>query len=115
MARGGDPPGGRMAWQEKWRFRRLWPTEWAPRRRALDEVHEVPALSSVRPELAGDDRSWAMRRGFPEIDEAVVRQARWKTVYAGPFRLHERSGLKDGRAFLCGVFHLAPRSENHAT
>lgn len=33
-------------WQEKWGFRRLAPTEWAPRRRALNELHEITELHS---------------------------------------------------------------------
>lgn len=32
------------SWQEKWRFRRWGPTEWAPTPRALGELYEVIKL-----------------------------------------------------------------------
>lgn len=95
---------GAAKWQEKWRFRRLAPTERTPRRRALCELREVIEMSSVCPELAADDRVWALGHGFPELDEGAAR----RTVYAGPLRLEEHIGLKEGRAFLWGVRVTSP-------
>ena len=58
-------------WNEKWRFRRLLPHEWAPRRRALGEFDEITDPRTVDASQA-DDGQWLCRGGFPEVPAEML-------------------------------------------
>ena len=84
------------SWLERWRFRRLLPHEWAPRRRALGELPEItdPTTATDSPLVT---QQWKLRVGFPEVDHAFHKNsAPWKTLFAGPFRYTEHITLKEG-------------------
>eukprot|EP00972_Heterocapsa_arctica_P019184 2830617-Heterocapsa_arctica.AAC.1 len=94
-------------WQEKWRYRRLDPSEWAPRKRALGKLCELTDPRTVRECVLPEDRQWAMREGFPEVPPAVLSDLDWRTVYAGLFNFTKHIKVKEGRAFLWALHHAA--------
>ncbi|CAK0845583.1 unnamed protein product, partial [Prorocentrum cordatum] len=74
-------------WNERWRYERLPPSEWAPRRRALAaELDPLvdPVTSDAGPwdldELGGapSEFAWRPRAGFLEIPKAAILGRPWK-------------------------------------
>jgi len=102
-------------WQERWRFKRLEPNEWAPRRRALGELDEITDPRTVHNTLITDDCDWKFRVGFPEVPEEECRAEDWKTVYAGKFAFKESIGILEGRAFLWALRKAAKNLSSHST
>ncbi|CAK0837412.1 unnamed protein product [Prorocentrum cordatum] len=101
-------------WNERWRFRRLQPSEWAPRARALGEFDAVVDPRTVDPDgSVPADRRWIEREGFPEVPFEVCQKGHWKTVYAGRFRYCEYIGVLEGRAFLWALRRVARYPECH--
>ena len=96
-------------WNERWRFRRLEPSEWAPRRRAFDPPPD-PILDPSTVVLEDDpflgteptpsELQWAPRAGFPEVPPDILKFEDWQTLKAGRFKFKESIGAKEGRALL---------------
>ena len=109
-------------WNERWRFRRLSPDEWAPRKRALalheavDPFHDlntVPLgvfrgnpLCAVPPELR-----WREREGFPEI--GPTDDWGWKVDRLGVFKYDEHITAKEARVAVWSVAFDMEKVENH--
>ena len=106
-------------WSERWRFRRLTPEEWCPRRRALPD----PSLHDLYtdPRTLGDQSvvyqhyfgiedadlqegaepspshlDWRMHEGFPEVGD--VSSWGWRVTSSGKFHFAESIGVKEARA-----------------
>eukprot|EP00438_Fugacium_kawagutii_P002019 Skav214231 [mRNA] locus=scaffold1133:6956:10370:+ [translate_table: standard] len=109
-------------WNERWRFRRLGPEDWAPRRRALarDAVGDPVTVTGCEYDgwgtgEAGDDI--AIDDGFPEVDASLSQSGRWSTVLMGKWRTSEHITLKEGRALILCLRRLTrsslSRSKKH--
>lgn len=98
---------GEGAWQDRWRYRRLPPSEWAPRRRSAQRfqrpcvltdplsvcVFEPPSESLCpRP----SELDWQERVGFPEVG-GWVEASSWDIRRAGRFKFEEPIGQKEFR------------------
>lgn len=100
-------------WNERWRFRRLPPEEWAPRRRAmgLDPIADVETvLGDEDPLPEGQD--YVIDDDFPEVPLEVVDPSQWKTSLMGKWRTGEHITLKEGRALVLCLRRLV-RSSRH--
>ena len=102
-------------WNEKWRYKRLDPSEWAPRRRALGEFPEITDPHTVTPAdpLEYSENRFEMRKGFPEVPDHITSEQNWKTLYAGPMQ-REDIGILEGRGHLWALRHEAKFAENHS-
>ena len=97
-------------WNERWRFRRLEPDEWGPRRRALgldpfsdgDTVLGTGALFDEIDEMGTNEN-------FPEIPFEVTHPSHWKTVLMGKWRQDGAITAKEGRALALAVRRLSDR------
>eukprot|EP00959_Pyramimonas_sp_CCMP1952_P356922 7473823-Pyramimonas_sp.AAC.1 len=103
-------------WRERWRYRRLNPDEWAPRRRALAqefaEIEDPLTVTACSPSPSGP--GWALHQGFPEVPRELATTG-YRTIYAGPLRYQEHIGVKEGRAFLWGLRRAARDVRNFGT
>ena len=91
-------------WFERWRFRRLDPAEWQPRKRAageLDEVTDPRFISADREIRAG--QSWALREGFPEVPEELMQPHKWKTMFAAPPPIQRVDNTQRRTCFFVGA------------
>ena len=92
-------------WSEQWRYRRLQPDEWAPRRRALEKTQHPDVLSdpqtlggqlcNIDGEPLPSEFGFVEREGFPEIRS--VEHLDWHVERHGRFRLREHIGVKEAR------------------
>ena len=110
------------AWSERWRYKRLPPEEWAPRRR-LDLTTTLPdVLSDIgtalpEPTLPGSDiplaseLDWTVRAGFP--DPPDIRRWEWEISDWGRWRFKEHITQFEGRALCTHLSHLALDSSIH--
>ncbi|CAK0885505.1 unnamed protein product, partial [Prorocentrum cordatum] len=99
-------------WNERWRYERAPPSEWAPRRRApaaeLDPLVD-PVTSEAGPwdlDVLGGAPSkfaWRPRAADPEIPKAAILGRSWKCWRAWRCRLEEPIGNKEGRAVIRGM------------
>ena len=88
-------------WKEKWRFKRLDPTEWGHRRRyEAGEFGEISDPHTAFDKAEVMSREWALRLGFPKVPKTMSEDVGWKKIYAGPFRYKEPISIKEGRALL---------------
>ena len=91
------------AWQEKWRFRRLLPSEWGHRARALGDLDEVTDPRAVDPGAGMELGRWRLREGFPEIPPAILDPSRWKVALAGQFRFDDSISVKEALAAVLAI------------
>lgn len=61
------------SWQEPWRFRRLDPSEWKHRKRALEDWSEIDDLRTAVEEGESEAHGWRLREGFPEVPPRLLR------------------------------------------
>ena len=108
------------SWNDRWRYRRLDPDEWAPRRRALDGYGKDPFLdlSSVDPPLLpgsshprGSEMAWMAREGFPEVGD--VTDLDWRVSKLGLFKYDEHITSKEGRVMIWSLEQSLRRPEAH--
>ena len=107
-------------WSERWRFRRLRPEEWAPRRRVqiepLDALND-PASVLPPPVLSGtsipraSNLDWVSREGFP--DPPDLRKWTWETEDFGRWRFSEHITQLEGRAFCTHLSRFCLNTEHH--
>ena len=100
-------------WNERWRFKRLGPEEWAPRRRALGRDPLVEGITVV-----GDDGEYdsieqvGLNEDFPEVPLDVVDSSHWRTVLMGKWRQKEAITVNEGRALLLCLRRLCRSSRS---
>lgn len=101
-------------WNERWRFKRLRPEEWAPRRRALqrDPVCDPITVTGLGHDGDYDDDLVKLNEDFPEVDCQLLRPSLWKTVLMGKWRSHEHITLKEGRALIICLRRLSRSSHS---
>lgn len=100
-------------WREKWRFKRLSPTEWAPRKSALDELDELTDPRTVVGAPARLEDQWDLHEGFPEVPKSMCDPGQWTALFAGRFKYDEHIGVKEGRAAVWSMRHICRNSVNH--
>ena len=116
---GSDLAKAHGQWSERWRFRRLTPEEWCPRRRALQDhsLHDLYTdprtlgdQSAIYPHYFGIEDAelpegvepipshldWRMHEGFPEVGD--VSSWGWRVTGSGKFHFAESIGVKEARA-----------------
>ena len=103
------------SWRERWRFKRLDPLEWAPRKRALGELDVVTDPQTVVVDQVPRDRQWAHLEGFPEVPAWVTDPDHWNTIYAGRFKFKEHIGILEGRTYIWSLRRAARNPANHDT
>eukprot|EP00438_Fugacium_kawagutii_P035192 Skav232767 [mRNA] locus=scaffold1229:242985:248589:- [translate_table: standard] len=101
-------------WNERWRFRRLPASEWAPRKRALGRN----VFGDVRT-VVGNANNWdecqqySHNDAFPEVPAYHLSPHKWKTVGLGKWaNTHEHITLKEGRALVLALRRLS-RTRRH--
>ena len=100
-------------WNERWRFKRLGPEEWAPRRRALGRDPLVEGITVV-----GDDGEYdsieqvGLNEDFPEVPLDVVDSSHWRTVLMGKWRQKEAITVNEGRALVLCLRRLCRSSRS---
>ena len=100
-------------WNERWRFKRLGPEEWAPRRRALGCDPFVDGITVV-----GDDGEYdsieqvGLNEDFPEVPLDVVDSSHWRTVLMGKWQQKEAITVKEGRALVLCLRRLCRSSRS---
>ena len=100
-------------WNERWRFKRLGPEEWAPRRRALGRDPFVDGITVV-----GDDGEYdsieqvGLNEDFPEVPLDVVDSSHWRTVLMGKWQQKEAITVKEGRALVLCLRRLCRSSRS---
>ena len=88
-------------WEERWRYRRLNPAEWCPRRPSLRELDVVtdPRIVAFLEDVS-PDTDLVSREGFPEVPERLLTADDWTESFSRPLVYDEHIGIKEGRAFL---------------
>jgi hypothetical protein len=101
-------------WNERWRYRRLLPHEWAPRRRVLGHDPNTvgpPVIPSNSDFNLPCELSWTDREGFPEV--GLVEAWGWRVDRLGSFKFEKHITGKEARVAVWGVaFHMLDCS-NH--
>ena len=101
-------------WQERWRYKRLPPEDWAPRRRALgvDVFGSFDSVLGVNP-MEQQDWDWVEDKNFPEVPRTVLHPQFWKTKKMGKWgNTAEHITIKEGRALVIAVRRLTRASKN---
>ena len=97
-------------WNERCRFKRLGPEEWAPRRRALGLVEGITVV--------GDDGEYdsieqvGLNEDFPEVPLDVVDSSHWRTVLMGKWRQKEAITVNEGPALVLCLRRLCRSSRS---
>ena len=100
-------------WSERWRFRRLPPEEWQPRRRAtgLNPFSDI-STGGASGETS-DPLEYVSNELFPEVPFSLMEPEAWHTVLMGRWRVaSEHITLKEGRALVLAARRLARNSNN---
>lgn len=101
-------------WQERWRFKRLPPEQWAPRQRYAG----LNPLGDVRTVVDSSGQfDWANQfyedGDFPEVGVGLMVSDNWKTVAMGKWsHTDEHITLKEARALLLAVRRIS-RASRH--
>lgn len=102
------------AWQERWRYRRLDPSEWRPRERAMGRC-VFTDVRTARGSLheVDDVDNYTRNEDFPEIPKDLLQPELWKTVNMGTWHdQREHITLKEARALLMVTRRLS-RAQHH--
>ncbi len=89
-------------WNERWRYRRLDPDQWAPRQRALgrDPLLDIETVVGGS-RIDWDDDLLVENSSFPEIPPKHVLPEDWTTVLMGKWQhTKEHITIKEGRALV---------------
>ena len=101
-------------WQERWRYKRLPPAEWAPRRRALG----LDVFGSVSTVVGSSNCDFGLEHVvdneiFPEVPVEILHPKLWKTKKFGRWgNTSEHITIKEGRALVLAVRRLCRASKN---
>ena len=99
-------------WLERWRFKRLPPSEWKPRVRSegWDALWDVETVVGHKPDHASDE--YVENIDFPEIPTSFMEPSKWKTVKMGKWEhTAEHITLKEARSLLLAVRRLSRNSQ----
>ena len=100
-------------WCERWRYRRLPPEDWAPRRRALarDPLSDPFTVLGWQ---EGDEESqqFVENDDFPEIPLGYLAPEKWRTALMGKWDSQESITIKEGRALIICLRRLLRSSRN---
>ena len=100
-------------WNERWRFKRLGPEEWAPRRRALGRDPLVEGITVVGDDVEYDSiEQVGLNEDFPEVPLDVVDSSHWRTVLMGKWRQKEAITVNEGRALVLCLRRLCRSSRS---
>ena len=100
-------------WMERWRFKRLPPSEWKPRQRSegwdvLGDPRTVVGDAFIGDPLQDE---YVANVGFPEIPDHFMQPLDWSTAKLGKWNFtSEHITLKEGRALLLAVRRLSRNS-----
>ncbi len=99
-------------WNERWRYKRLPPEQWAPRKRASgrDVFNDVVTVlgegGSLEDEFIDND-------DFPEVPKHLLDFSNWQTAKLGKWGFKDESiTIKEGRALVLAVRRLARSQKN---
>lgn len=99
-------------WNERWRYRRLPPEQWAPRKRAIgrDVFNDVVTVLGDGESL-GDE--FVDNEDFPEVPKHLLDFSNWRTAKLGKWGFKDESiTIKEGRALVLAVRRLARSRKN---
>lgn len=100
-------------WCERWRYRRLPPEDWAPRRRALArDPFSDPFTVLGWQEGDEEQHHFVENDNFPEIPLEYLAPERWKTALMGKWDSQESIAIKEGRALVICLRRLLRSSRN---
>ena len=101
-------------WQERWRFRRLPPSEWKPRERWEGRDPFSDPLTVTGGLAESDDLDNYVSNGdFPEVPSSFMSPSCWSTVKMGRWgNTSEHITLKEGRALVIATRRLS-RTKRH--
>jgi hypothetical protein len=101
-------------WQERWRYRRLEPSEWKPRDRAfgLDILTDFGTVKGTSNEVEELD-NYTNNEFFPEIPHQLLEPSEWSTVSMGKWKFtKEHITLKEARSLLLAARRLSRAQRN---
>lgn len=101
-------------WQERWRFRRLPPSEWKPRERwtGRDPFSDPLTVTGGLAEV-DDLENYVSNGDFPEVPSEFMHPKSWSTVKMGRWaNTSEHITLKEGRALVIATRRLS-RARRH--
>lgn len=101
-------------WQERWRYRRLEPSEWKPRDRAfgLDILTDFGTVKGTSNEVDELD-NYTNNESFPEIPHQLLEPSEWSTVSMGKWKFtKEHITLKEARSLLLAARRLSRAQRN---
>lgn len=101
-------------WQERWRFRRLPPSEWKPRERwtGRDPFSDPLTVTGGLAEVDDLD-NYVSNGDFPEVPSEFMHPKSWSTVKMGRWaNTSEHITLKEGRALVIATRRLS-RARRH--
>ena len=109
-----DQVGAIGKWHERWRYRRLDPSEWQPRQRALSRcVFTDPLTVKGTLDFQDDCLQYKENVDFPEVDHSLLNPADWGTVGMGMWKhKEEHITMKEARCLLIAVRRLS-RAQRH--
>lgn len=101
-------------WHEKWRFRRLPPEQWNPRRRALGADVVADPISVIG--VDEEDRlleQYVVDEDFPEVPHHFLQPEHWDTKLMGKWNnTKEHITVKEGRALVLAFRRLCRSSKS---
>jgi hypothetical protein len=104
-------------WHERWRYKRLPPEEWQPRKRSLAQVASgqeyVRSAVCDQPQLDHRILPLYLDKGFPEIPDKFIHDIHWSTVTAKPMLFNEPIHILEARAVLLRLEQIASYPESH--
>ena len=101
-------------WQERWRYRRLGPSEWRPRERAFG-ADILQDFVTVKGNINDVDElsNYTNNEIFPEIPRQLLEPSKWRTVSMGKWKFtKEHITLKEARSLLLAIRRLS-RTQRH--
>ena len=99
-------------WSERWRYRRLDPSEWCPRKRTVEPLDVLADPRTIFPHLR-DDTSFREREGFPEVPADLMRPKLGRTVFSAPLRTPDHITALEGRSALWAVRNTLKHRSAH--
>ena len=99
-------------WNERWRFKRLPPSEWAPRRRAMGLDPFSDPFTVVQAESVEQVETFEHNSCFPEVPPKLLNPSSWRTVLMGKWKGEESITIKEGRALVLCLRRLARSSHS---
>ena len=112
-------------WNDRWRYRRLPPDQWAPRSRALSRLDSLYDIVSVRGSPVDHDElferdQWTVDDAFPEVPLSVsgckntlIPFEGWDVIASRTFKFPEPIHVLEARSGLWRVRHISRNVSHH--